>query len=553
MVPAVTQSSRRFATPPPKITREQIDRLLAADLSGLGHLRVGVSTSSFQTEGGLDGTDQPATNWRRWQRSGRVETIGAACGLWQRYPLIAERCSSMGLDLFRMSVEWARVAISQHRFDDRAVRGYADRLALLERAGIEPILTLQHFTHPKWLGPDFWLTEQSPAVFADYARTITERLALALGERGIAPPRRILTINEPNMLALATFFAGIFPHERGSLAQGDLFGGARGIRMLDHLLAAHVLAYRAIHALYRERGWPAPDVSLNLCVFDVYGFGRMPFDLLRAGERGIARTALGEHTRACRDHFYAALCGDEQSPRVDVARAIDRFFWMFVSPELFGATLDAVYREPGVPVMDSLAIDIYDPWSYQQTRGAEAALAGFARGEPVLSLLEKARGVRLAEPWEWSYDPDTYLRVLRAIHDSEAPRPIDVIENGMAQRREPGSLEVTRPDGVSRPDFIRGSAFASAQARAVENIPLRTYAYWTLVDNYELGRYVPRFGLYALPDSEDPTRAAAWQTTDAMGDDAAGALAGFAHVVKTARTDAGAARDALSAYLGVGV
>jgi beta-glucosidase/6-phospho-beta-glucosidase/beta-galactosidase len=548
----VPPSPDRFEHPPPKVRAESIDQLLNADLAPLGDVVVGVSTSSFQTEGGLDGNGEPATNWRRWQRNGRVERIGAACDLWHRYGDVVDRCTAMRLDVFRMSIEWARVAISERRYDTRAIRGYGERLAILRRAGIEPIVTLQHFTHPKWLGADFWLDEASPRVFATYARTVTEKLAEELVRRGGEPPRRILTINEPNMLALATYFANVFPHERGALAQGDVFGAARGIRMLDHLLAAHVLAHRAIHELYRERRWIRPDVSLNLCVFDVYGFGRMPFDLLRAAEKNIARHELRDHVLACRDRFYALLCADERSSRVDVARAIDRFFWQFVSPDLFSATLDAVYGTPSQPVIDSLAIDIYDPWSFQQARGADEVLTGFARGEPILSLIEKARGIRLAEPWEWVYDPDTFLRVLRAIHDPDAPRPLDVIENGMAYRREPGSNEVLRPDGVTRPDFIRGNTFAFAYARAVERLPVRTYAHWTLVDNYELGRYAPRFGLYALPDPTDAGGAGAWSDRDVNGDDAAGALAAFAGVARAARRSDGAARVALRKYLGIG-
>ena len=542
--------SRRFAQPPAKVRREDLDRLFAADLSVLADLRVGVSTSSFQTEGGIDGSKQPATNWRRWQREGRVERIGPAIDLWRRYDEATARCRAMHLDVFRMSMEWARVAVAAHRVDARVVNGYAKRLAQLETAGIEPIVTLQHFTHPKWLTRDFWLTDRAPAVFAMYVREVVGRLGEALIAHGATPPRRLLTINEPNMLALATYFAGIFPHGAGALAQGDLLGGPRAMRMLDHLLAAHVLAYRAIHAVYAERGWARPDVSLNLCVFDVYGFGRMPFDLLRANERGVARDRLHAHLLTCRDAFYSALCADERSPRTEAALAIDRLFWQFVAPDAFAATLDAVYAEPG-PTVDSIAIDIYDPWSFQQARGAESVLAGLAAGEALLSLAERARtGIRLVDPWEWVIEPETFVRVVRSMHDAAVPLPIDVIENGMAQRREPGSAEVSRPDGISRPEFIRGSAFAMAYARAVDRLPLRTYAYWTMVDNYELGRYSPRFGLYGLGDEIDAHHAASWSRHDANGDDAAASLATFASIVRASRREPGSERERLARYLG---
>src|SRR5262249_1585255 len=58
---------------PPGALRELLS---VQDLSVLGRLEVGVATSAFQCEGGLDGPGEPATNWRLWAEKGRVERIG---------------------------------------------------------------------------------------------------------------------------------------------------------------------------------------------------------------------------------------------------------------------------------------------------------------------------------------------------------------------------------------------------------------------------------------------------------------------------------------------
>src|SRR5690606_12989443 len=147
----------------------------------------GVSTSSFQTEGGLDGPGEPATNWRHWAEIGKVEPIDAACDLWRRYDEVADRVKAMGLDLFRASVEWARLAPSGERFDRRAVEGYAGRFAALRLAGVEPVVTLMHFTHPEWLDVDLWLDPRAPEVFRWYAGTFAEQLGDAMARRGQAP------------------------------------------------------------------------------------------------------------------------------------------------------------------------------------------------------------------------------------------------------------------------------------------------------------------------------------------------------------------------------
>ena len=68
-----------------------------------------------------------------------------------------------------------------------------------------------------------------------------------------SPVRWYVTLNEPNMLVLNTYLSRYFPW-------GGEAGFPVGLRAYNRLLAAHVLAYNAIHDLYAERGWDAPMV-----------------------------------------------------------------------------------------------------------------------------------------------------------------------------------------------------------------------------------------------------------------------------------------------------
>jgi beta-glucosidase len=142
MLPAVRDRASSRPGPPLSIDHDAVRALLAADLAPLAGLEVDVATSSFQSEGELDGPGQPATNWRAWIRAGRVEGIGAACGLWRRFDEAAARCRAMELDVFCLSLEWARLAPVSERLDPRAVEAYAHRLGVLRAAGLEPVVTL---------------------------------------------------------------------------------------------------------------------------------------------------------------------------------------------------------------------------------------------------------------------------------------------------------------------------------------------------------------------------------------------------------------------------
>ncbi len=501
-------------------------------------LEFGVATSGFQSEGGLNGAGEPATHWRAWEFSGRVERSGAGVGLWRRFEEAARRARAIGLTRFRLGVEWARLCPHGPSLDAGAVDDYAARLSTLRAHGLEPIVTLHHFTHPAWLPMDFWLTRDAPAVFADYALSAVTALNRALVKRGSAPLTRVLTLNEPNMLALASCVAGVFPHEARAVSEGSPLGFWRALRSLDAMLCAHVLAWRRLHALYAREAWPRPDVSTNLNFIDLYSIGKGLFDLLRAPSLGVEPRGLGAFVRDGRDRFHRALFdGELASQRARVAANLDGALSAAVRPAVFDRTLSTLYERWSAAPLDHLAVDLYDPFSAQQLRADKlVALLSGARSITSLAGLDLS-AARLAEPWEWRAEPWALVRMLRALAWPSPALPVDIDENGMAQRRDVGEVTAPRADGVTRPMFLRGYLSALVHARVAEDLPVRAYCYWTFVDNYELGRWAPRFGLYALEDARSPDAPGEWSLSDAAGDDAAGTYARIIAAVRAADVD----------------
>src|SRR5688572_12363988 len=196
-----------------------------------GRFRFGVATAGFQVEGGYNRPGQPANNWAAWEQSGRVEPSGTALRFWDDYEQQLDRVASLGCDAFRLSVEWARCEPAPGEIDGDAFDRYAAILDACAERGLEPVVTLHHFTHPQWLGADLWLGPQSPERFAEWVATAVDRL----GSRC----RTWVTLNEINVLALQTYFTGMFP-------PGRRLDVSATIRSMDHLLTAHVLAYAEI-------------------------------------------------------------------------------------------------------------------------------------------------------------------------------------------------------------------------------------------------------------------------------------------------------------------
>ena len=67
------------------------------------------------------------------------------------------------------------------------------------------------------------------------------------------------------------------------------------------------------------------------------------------------------------------------------------------------------------------------------------------------------------------------------------------------------------------------SNIAAVVAAIDDGVPVAGYWHWSLVDNYEWGSYEPRFGLYGVDRHRGEHGHRAGWTTDALGDDAAGA------------------------------
>lgn len=512
-------------------------------------IELGVACSAFQSEGGFNLAGAPRTHWRRWERARKVELSGLGADLWNRFPEALSRCQSMGLKVFRMGVEWARLAHGSDALDPEGLDAYASRIALFSRANITPNVTLVHFTHPAWLGEDFWLDRDAPALFADYARRAVEGISRRLVRLGCAPLQRIITLNEPNMLALASYIAGIFPHARRSLAEGSALGPARMVTALDHMLTGHVLARRALRDLYDSRGWPAPDVSFNPNFIDVHALGKGLFDLLRAPSLGVRAREVPRFMRSATERFVTDFYGDERdTTRALVARWVNVRASAVCHPDGFSRTLSTLYERPDERPIDHLAVDLYDPHTAQMVPGAEGFLLSLVRGERLPDMATLGADVlRIAEPWEWQAEPFTLVRMLRALAWPHPTLPIDIDENGMALHRPVGGGTEPRADGLTRTQFLKGYLRALIEARVVHDLPVRAWCCWTLVDNYELGRWAPRFGLYALEDPTENGALGPWSERDANGEDPAGVIAEVSRALGTHKLEG--TRDTLEKAL----
>lgn len=210
---------------------------------------LGAATSAHQVEGGNLHSD-----WAKFERvvgnisNGQVS--GAAADHWNRISEDIALLSAMGANAYRFSVEWSRVEPQQGRWDEQAWSHYADELARLRNAGIEPMVTLLHFTLPAWLAEQGGLTAgEFPQLFARFADEAARRFGDSVN--------LWCTVNEPNVHMYQSYVQGVWPPAVRDTAQASIaFAG---------LVRAHAAAAEAIR---KQDPGSQIGAAVNLILFE---------------------------------------------------------------------------------------------------------------------------------------------------------------------------------------------------------------------------------------------------------------------------------------------
>jgi beta-glucosidase len=200
----------------------------------------GVSTASHQVEGGND------NQWSAWEQAGKIKSgdcCGDACDWWNNAENDFDLARELGVNALRLSAEWSRIEPDENRFDAQALLRYREMLEGLLRRGIQPIVCLHHFTHPRWFEQKGgFLSPDAPQRFERFTGKVVD----ALGDLC----RHWVTLNEPNVYAAMGYVLGEFPPGR----TGEI---ATALRVVSAQARAHLLAYQTIHNLQpgAQVGW----------------------------------------------------------------------------------------------------------------------------------------------------------------------------------------------------------------------------------------------------------------------------------------------------------
>lgn len=184
----------------------------------------GTATAAHQVEGG--NVNNHYWPWEHAEHSPFAEPSGDACDSYHRWREDLDLVAGAGLGAYRFSLEWSRIEPEEGHVSRAELDHYRRMVdGCLER-GLTPLVTLLHFTTPRWFHADgSWTSPKAGDRFARFTETVLPLLA---------DVPYTITINEPNL-------AAVLPVLGAMAARGEQIAGLPrpDQQLTDAFLAAH--------------------------------------------------------------------------------------------------------------------------------------------------------------------------------------------------------------------------------------------------------------------------------------------------------------------------
>ena len=203
----------------------------------------GSATSAHQVEGGNH------NDWTEWEKSGgRVKSLkfqglnpsdfisGKACDSYNRYEEDFNIAKKLNQNIHRFSIEWSRIEPEEGKFNEKEMEHYKRLIDALRERGIEPMVTLWHFTNPIWFAEKGgWLNKKSPEYFTRYVKYVVDNLKDKVG--------LWITFNEPTTVyGSHAYFLRKWPPQHKNFFEWMITN--------KNIIKAHIEVYKEIKKTY---------------------------------------------------------------------------------------------------------------------------------------------------------------------------------------------------------------------------------------------------------------------------------------------------------------
>ena len=406
---------------------------------------VGAATAAHQVEGNNIHSDYWAMEHMKYGNFN--EPSLDAVDHYNRYEEDIKMVAEAGLNAYRFSIEWARIEPKQGVYDENEIEHYRKVLTCCRENGVEPIVTMMHFTSPKWLIENGgWENEATVEAFKNYCQYVTEQLGDLM--------HYVCTINEANMGIQVAAISARYRAQMMAKMQRMQQGGAEEKKDLEG----------------------TAQVGMN--------FNDMMANMQKQKEENVE--IFGTDTL----QTFVSARTPEGDMLVIRAHQAARAAMKAVKPELqIGLTLslhDIQAQEGGEETAAKEWVDEFTHYVPYIKEDDFFGLQNYSRSligpNGILPVPEGAEITQM----DYEYYPEGLEHVIRRVYE-EMPMPIMVTENGIATA-----------------DDTRRVAYIQTAMKGVENciqdgIPVKGYMYWSMMDNFEWQKgFGMTFGLISV-------------------------------------------------------
>lgn len=405
---------------------------------------IGAATAAHQVEGGNIHSDYWAQE--HMVHTDFLEPSGDAVDHYNRYGEDIRLMADAGLNAYRFSIEWARIEPQEGCFDEAQIDHYRKVIHCCKENGIEPIVTLLHFTSPKWLiSKGGWESDETPGYFARYTRYVMEQLGSEL--------HYVCTINEANMGIQVAAIAKRYMQQMMAKMQAGKTGSDKTdgtVQMglnLEKMMANQQAAEKE-----RMEIFGVPKTECFTSPRTAHG-DEIVMEAHRAARAVIREVAPHVQVGLTLSlHDIQAQPGGEENAEKEWAEEFTHYL-------------------PAIEGDDFLGVQ-----NYTRTRiGAEGSLP-------------TPEGAELTQ-MDYEFFPQALEHVIRRVA-KDFKGDLMVTENGIATA-----------DDSRRVAFIE-TALSGVNACIADGIPVKGYMYWSLLDNFEWQKgFSMTFGLIAVDRS----------------------------------------------------
>jgi len=488
----------------------------------------GAATSSYQVEGGITNNDwdfftsteliknrlSSLTKPNIFYKGSSpvdLQPAGGAVKTWHPEYYVQDfgLAKGLGLNSFRISLEWARIEPEKDSWDQEAIDHYKEMISAMRDRGLTPIVTLNHSSLPLWvltppciftkkIGQNLfpsplkdiplsdppasdpfwksltgWENEQTISEFIKYVGRVVQELRDQVDYW--------ITVGEPvaSIIGLG-YIAGVWP-------PGFLLDGKRAKKVLHNLIEAHVLAYDKIKEL--------DDVdSDGDSITSLVGFSHAMAEVSPAKSKkrlpslGIKNNnnieAAKNFTYFVNDYFINAVVNGEED--LNYLETLERH-----NKE---STNFKIHKN-WVNKTDFIGINYYRRVHVYYSNIVALTSAKFIGGAFINDMYNKnEQSHGILNDLGWEIYPNGLYNIITHIAKEWNSVPIFITENGVADKSDKYRAQFI----ISHLKQIRLALDKGAKVIG--------YLHWSFMDNYEwLDNYKPeaRFGLFCI-DRSDP-------------------------------------------------